>query len=41
MSNFKKDEADIDFDLPEVENSAPAKPRVHISGDNVCTACES
>jgi len=36
---FKKEEADIDFDLPEV-SSAPAKPRVHISGENVCVACE-
>ena len=40
MSNFNKEEADINFDLPTVESSAPAKPRVHVASENVCVACE-
>lgn len=32
----------IDFDLPEIVNSVPVKPRIHIAGgDSVCTSCES
>lgn len=36
MSNFNKDEADIDFDLPVMET----KPRIHKSEEKICIACE-
>jgi len=29
----------FDFDLPEVESSAAARPRIHIGG-SVCLSCE-
>jgi len=29
----------VDFDLPEVATS-PAKPRIYLASDSLCTACE-
>jgi hypothetical protein len=37
---FKKDEADINFELPIVETTKLSKPRVHLS-DDVCISCQS
>lgn len=36
----KNQEAEFDFDLPEVENAPAAKPRVHFAGESVCVSCE-
>lgn len=30
----------FNFDLPEVAEGAKAKPRVHFTGESVCTSCE-
>lgn len=38
MSNFNKEEADIDFELPVI--SSTNKPRIHKSEEKVCIACE-
>lgn len=32
--------AEIDFDLPTVAPAPMSKPRVHVTGENVCVACE-
>lgn len=32
-------EEEIDFDLPEIEEKKPAKPKIHIGGDT-CVSCE-
>lgn len=31
---------DIDFDLPEVASSTPAKPRIHMASESMCVSCE-
>ena len=30
----------VDFDLPDVDTSAPTKPRIHMANDSVCISCE-
>jgi len=30
----------VDFDLPEVASTSPAKPRVHMASESVCVSCE-
>lgn len=39
--NARAKEAVVDFDLPEVENATPTKPRIHSAGsESVCVSCE-
>ena len=33
-------ENEFNFDLPEIESTPITKPRLHFTGESVCTSCE-
>lgn len=37
---MEKDTFDIEFELPEIPNNAPVKPRIHKVEESVCISCE-
>ncbi len=40
FKHMEKDTFEVQFDLPEVTDTTPVKPRIHTIDDSVCLSCE-